>query len=289
MAASSTTNGHINGSASRKPTVLVVSGAWHVPQHYRLVSDGLRAQGFQVLDPCLPSNSNQTPLADLDDDITFLRHHAKSILDKGQDLLVLMHSYGGALGSYAFANLPTPATRQWRPDGGRLVSLMYMAAFIPLAGESLVQIFGGSLPPFLPLRRETGEVILSTEAAKKHFYQDCTEEQQQQAFALLVRHGIDAQFETPRRQEVLSDLGLASAEGLKGMTMAYSQERVEVCYIFCDVDAGLLLELQEMMVGRVKKLGVQVKEWHVMAGHSPFANKPEDIVKVVEEMGNSLK
>lgn len=296
MSASHTANGHVNGhpSSSGRPTILLVTGAWHVPEHYRLVSDGLRSQGFRVSVPRLPSNTNTketAQLADLDDDIAFIHGHAKQLLAEGQDLLVLMHSYGGVVGSYALSNMPTRATSTGNQGSGagRLLGLLYMTSFITLAGESLTDIFGGGLPPFLPLNKETGEVILSDECFNDHFYQDCTEEQRKQASALLVRHGIDAQFKPPRRKEVLVDLGVSEEDGALGrMTMAYAQEGVKVGYIFCDVDAGLPVHLQEMMVGRIKKLGVQVREWHVAAGHSPFYNKPEDIVEAVGEMAASL-
>lgn len=288
MASTNEVNGHFNGISPGKPTILVVTGAWHVPQHYTLVTDGLRSQGFNVSDPCLPSCSNQTPLADLDDDIAFIRRHAHKFIDEGEDLLVLMHSYGGVVGSYAFANFPTPATRQWSPTTGRLVSLMYMTGFVPLAGESLTAIFGGGLPPFLPLDKEAGDIILSKEVAKKHFYQDCTEKQQHQAIALFMRHGIDAQFQPPRREAVLADLNSAGPKPLEELRMAYSQDEVKVGYLYCDKDAGLPLALQEMMVGRVKKLGVKVEEWHTSAGHSPFVSKAEAVVVAVKEMASRL-
>lgn len=303
MSSSIAQNGHaINGHRSgNKPTILLITGAWHVPEHYHLISAGLRAHGFRVSVPHLPSNTNTNEaahLADLDDDIAFIRSHAKQLLAHGQDLLVLMHSYGGVVGSYAFANMPTRATStaatqngngQSVSGGGRLLGLLYITSFIPLAGESLAAIFGGALPPFLPMKEETGEVILSDVGFKDHFYQDCTEDQRKQASALLVRHGIDAQFQPPRRREVLADLGVSEDEGALGeLTMAYSQGGVQVGYVFCDVDAGLPLPVQEMMVGRLKKLGVQMKERHVGAGHSPFYNKPDDIVTAVGEMAAGL-
>jgi pimeloyl-ACP methyl ester carboxylesterase len=229
------------------------------------------------------------PPADLDDDIVFIRRHAKALIDDGQDLIVVLHSYGGVVGSYSFVDFPAPAAAD-HAVGGCLRAIVYMAAFMPLAGEGLndilLPIFGPPKgpPPFVQVDKERGLDVLPVEAAAEYFYQDCTKEEQQRAAALLTPQSSDAPQDAPKRSAVLTELGVTGPHALPELKMSYTRKGVQVVYLYCDLDAGLTLPLQEMMVGRVKKLGVDVYEKHIQAGHSPFSCKPSETAAAVHEM-----
>jgi hypothetical protein len=60
----------MNGSLIyKKPAILLITGAWHVPEHYAPLIALLRSYGYTVHCPLLPSNSQLQPPANLDDDI----------------------------------------------------------------------------------------------------------------------------------------------------------------------------------------------------------------------------
>ena len=55
----------------------------------------------------------------------------------------------------------------------------------------------------------------------------------------------------------------------------------EVGYLFCTEDAAIPLFAQEMMVEKARESGVEVREWRVKSGHSPFLSMPEKVAEVV--------
>ena len=55
-----------------------------------------------------------------------------------------------------------------------------------------------------------------------------------------------------------------------------------VTYLFCENDRGLPLEVQKMMVEKVKSQGVRVVEETCSAGHSPYLSMPDRVLEVVQ-------
>ena len=54
--------------------VLIITGAWQVPEHYGPAVSGLAARGIRVLCPRLPTNNNAYPPDKyLEDDVAFVR------------------------------------------------------------------------------------------------------------------------------------------------------------------------------------------------------------------------
>lgn len=82
---------------SQQPAVLIVHGAFHVPQHFDHLASLLRRAGYQVDVPALPSvGVEQDPGNALELDAGFLFDRLEELVGgKGRDVVVLMHSYGG--------------------------------------------------------------------------------------------------------------------------------------------------------------------------------------------------
>jgi pimeloyl-ACP methyl ester carboxylesterase len=132
-----------------KPTVLIIHGAWHHPAYFASVIDLLKAQGYDAVCPHLPTcNHDETPTKTLADDIALIRDTASTLADDGKEIIVLMHSYGGVVGTDALYGLST-SERVRQGFKGVLKRLVYMRAFIPHKGQSLSGIFGGGLPPYI--------------------------------------------------------------------------------------------------------------------------------------------
>lgn len=88
--------------ASKLPAVLLIGGGWHVPQSYRKLTEQLQSKGFEVQVPVLPStNQSRPPNADLNTDTEHVRSVAESLVNQSLDVVVLMHSYGGQIGTNA--------------------------------------------------------------------------------------------------------------------------------------------------------------------------------------------
>ncbi|KAL4798353.1 Alpha/beta hydrolase fold-1 [Aspergillus venezuelensis] len=121
------------------PTVILVHGAWHTPVNYASFIAALRAQGFPVHCPLLPScTESLQPKASLEDDIAAIRELALSLIAAGQRILMIMHSYGGAVGSEAVQGLAAPSPSPTPPGGdghgengsGGIIHLLYLCAYI---------------------------------------------------------------------------------------------------------------------------------------------------------------
>jgi pimeloyl-ACP methyl ester carboxylesterase len=104
--------------AEKKPTVVLVHGAFADSSSWNGVIERLRHDGYPVLAPA-------NPLRGLASDATYLRSFLKSV--KGPVVLA-GHSYGGAVMSQAAAGDPD------------VKALVYIAAFAPDKGESALEL-----------------------------------------------------------------------------------------------------------------------------------------------------
>lgn len=246
--------------ASSKPVIFLITGAWHIPYHYRLLANRLRHQGYIVHCPLLETNNNaKPPTKTLDDDVKQIRDMALTVLDASQDIVALMHSYGGVVGSNAFAGLGAAD----RKTGGHVRALVYMAAFIPFENESLAGIFGGGLPPWLT---PNDEGTIDIDNPHFHFYHDLLPEEQDDCASRLVAHPTVAQFEAMK------------------MPLTKSAWRtIPVMYLLCKDDKALPVEVQEMMIGRIEKdePGLIVDREYLPASHTPFISVPDRIMAVM--------
>ncbi len=111
-----------------KPTIVLVHGAWADSSSWALVIRRLRASGY-------PVHAIANPLQGLVSDTAYLSSYLATI--EGPVVLV-GHSYGGAL----ITNIDASAFD--------IRSLVYVAGFIPIKGETVGQLAAQSSPP-LPL------------------------------------------------------------------------------------------------------------------------------------------
>jgi len=129
-------------STSSTTVVLLVPGAWHAPDHYSQLLDGLKHEGFQTVSQRNPScdstNPHETSTAG---DASAIRHVILSQIDEGHDVVVAMHSYGGCPGAAAAHGL-SKTERQAAGRQGGVIGLIFICAFVANEGDSLI----GKLP-----------------------------------------------------------------------------------------------------------------------------------------------
>ncbi|MFF4734071.1 alpha/beta fold hydrolase [Streptomyces mirabilis] len=103
-----------------RPTIVLIHGAFADASSWSAVVERLQRQGHHAVAPALP-------LRGLTSDAAYIR----SVLDSIPGPIVLVgHSYGGAVISVAAANAP------------RVRALVYIAAFVPDIGESALELTG---------------------------------------------------------------------------------------------------------------------------------------------------
>lgn len=131
------------------PTIVLVQGSFQIPQVYARLVQGLVAQGYPTIHPQLPSCSNTDstsfPLVSLVDDALAIRTElTRQIEYEGRTVVLVMHSYGGLVGSEAAAEELSYAKRQAQGLPGGVIHLFFYSAFLLNEGQSVLSAFGES-------------------------------------------------------------------------------------------------------------------------------------------------
>lgn len=107
---------------------------------YEKFQSALEAQDHRVHIPALPTmNGARPPTADLYTDSEFVRSYVEGLVETGRDVVVLMHSYGGQVGTNCLVRLGAE-TRKRRGLTGGVTRLVYIAAFAATEGSSKVDV-----------------------------------------------------------------------------------------------------------------------------------------------------
>ncbi|KAF5688303.1 hypothetical protein FDENT_4880 [Fusarium denticulatum] len=208
--------------------VLLITGAWHVPDHYYKLIRELESHGIRVICECLPTNNNAVPPnKTIQDDINLIKDLVSKEIAAGTHLTVIAHSWGGMLASAALASFAVPPESK---EGG-VTDMIFVAAFVPSENDSLAGLFGGKLPPAL-VPQSDGTLVLTDPIHL--FYHDLPEEEAQWAKNTMVAHGTDVQYTPINNQKVACRV-------------------VPLTYIVCEKDQGLLSFFQEGMIEKVEE------------------------------------
>ncbi|PGH19379.1 hypothetical protein AJ80_04020 [Polytolypa hystricis UAMH7299] len=254
-----------------KPAIVVIPGAWHRPQHYRVLTDGLKKHGYEAIGVTLPSVDSSPPHASWDQDAEAVRQVILENLNAGKEVITIAHSFGGVSMSEAVKGLGKKAHEEQGLSGG-VVRLMYMCAMALPEGQTHV----GQIKPQTPEEEEIekkrqeyqeeyggmrftedGAMVLEKEAVRDVFYSRCD----------------------PKDVEEALDLLGTFPSGPLTVPATYAAYReIPSTYIVCENDAALPVSVQERMIAQGE--GV----FHVercQEGHSPFLSNPDFIVGCV--------
>lgn len=212
--------------------VVLVHGLYHRPEHFALVAEPLRTAGTEVVVPELHRGSLAADTAVVQEVVDSLP----------QPAIVLGHSYGGSVitGLHGVAHL------------------VYLAAFVPDAGESAAGLGGAS--PRLRAAIEPGpggSTGLHPDRAADTLYGDCPEPLAAWAVGLLR----------------------AQAPGCgRGVPERHGWRDTPSTYVVCARDLAIDPDLQREMASRC----ADVREWQT--GHSPFVGRPDLVVSLLQEL-----
>ena len=134
-----------------KPLVYILHGAWHGPSYFETVKGKLQARGYTMACPEQPSTGASPPTKTLYDDAAHVRAELELLIEHGQEVVLVMHSYGGMVGTQAAAGLGK-AERTQRGLSGGIVRLFYACSFLLPLGSDLCNSLGGSFPPWIKKR-----------------------------------------------------------------------------------------------------------------------------------------
>lgn len=136
---------------SIQPLIVLVPGAWTPPPtaYHKLVSLLEEAPyHFIVHSPALASNNGATPPNSFEADVEAVRSAIEPLVTAGNDVVLVMHSYGGVVGSSSIAGL-TKKHCQAKGLSGGISHLFYISAYMLVKGQSAWDILvkaGGDTP-----------------------------------------------------------------------------------------------------------------------------------------------
>lgn len=147
-------------SIMSKPTIVLVTGAFHVESVMDVLGAQLQQAGYNTRTKGLVT-ANGPGLSVKDDTTALLDLLQPLIVNQGKDIVLYLHSYAGFPGSAAIGGL-SKKERTAKGQQGGIVGLIYQSAFIPQQGDTLVKMIGGSYAPWQsPDVRPSSSTILN--------------------------------------------------------------------------------------------------------------------------------
>jgi pimeloyl-ACP methyl ester carboxylesterase len=223
------------------PSVLVVPGAWHKPDHFRFLVDELTKIDVHTSALTLTSSGDDpAALRDMYADADVIARAAAAI---DGPVVVVAHSYGGVPTTQAF------------PQAGNVSRIIYLAAFQLPAGESLVGSEGGALMPWSRRLRQEGigdyvEVVTPMTA----FYNDVEAE--------TARCAVD-------------ELGFQSYSSMTQQLTVTAWRTIPSTYVICEADNAIPVAAQEVMAARANEV------MRMPTSHSPFLSQPAALARLI--------
>jgi alpha-beta hydrolase superfamily lysophospholipase len=80
-------------------TFVLVPGAWHLASALDPIAKPLSAAGYTVKMVDLPGCGAEPPLSEFGPDVEAISKAIAEEADRGQDVVLFMHSYGGVVGT----------------------------------------------------------------------------------------------------------------------------------------------------------------------------------------------
>jgi Alpha/beta hydrolase family len=196
------------------PSLLIVPGAWHVPDHYRPLVDELSGIDVHVV-TLTSTGKDPGALGDMHADAEAIAHAAAAM---DGPVVVLAHSYGGIPTTQAF------------PYATNVRRLIYLAAFQLDAGESLTSIQRGALMPWSRRHQRAGiGDYVEAMTPMTVFYND---------------------VEIVTAQYAASQLGYQSYASMQQQLTEAAWRSIPSTYIICDCDNAVPVAVQESFAER---------------------------------------
>ncbi|KAF2101692.1 alpha/beta-hydrolase [Rhizodiscina lignyota] len=247
--------------SSPKPTIAFSPGAWHDPACLQPITSILSSHGYKTHPVSLPSIGcdlrGEPPPQSWDVDVDAIRAALLSHLYQGEDVVLVVHSYSGTVGSEAVRGL---TKKDWEGSGvrrGGVVAMVYMCAVVIPLGAWVWQRNGGK-----PLQAERTIIegdLSYVRDTEPWFYNECSLELQAEAKKHLRSHAWKA-FMSPLTYEAFRHLPST--------------------YLMCENDQAVKIEIQEAIVAANPEC------WKIErcdGDHSPFLSRPEFTVGVIRK------
>ncbi|KAI0438672.1 alpha/beta-hydrolase [Xylaria telfairii] len=253
-------------AADTKPTLFIIHGGWHTPDSYKKLTSSLETRGYEVHVPRLPStNGSRPPNADLVTDSLLVRSYVESLIRAGRTVVVIMHSYGGQVGTNSLYGLGLEARAKQGLPGG-ISHLIYMTAYAVPEGNAMmdkVKEFGNE--DLVPL-------VFDFADDKTCLFRDPK--------GLMIGPGVsDAEVD-----EYLTTFVRWNGNGMYQASEHAAWRDIPTSYIYTTTDMTVPLAYQQNIVEGLEKAGRKVQTFTLETGHCPNLTATEDVVEIVEKV-----
>lgn len=258
--------------ADSKPTVVIIGGAFHTPASYSRLTSALRASGFEVHVPRLPTcNEARPPNADFTDDTKSIRSYVESLVFAERTVVTIGHSYGGQVMSNALYGLGLEARSSQGLKGG-VSNLIYMAGYI--------------LPEGISTYDKSKEFSKLEDA---HLVFDMAEDN-----TMVLRDApLMLGLRDPRTKETeigdyVKSLCRWHAKGMMQPIERSAWREIPVVYIQATSDLLIPIAEQQKMLGSVEKAlentGRKVQTFTLESGHCPHFSATQGVVDAINKV-----
>ncbi|KAI9687993.1 MAG: hypothetical protein M1820_010355 [Bogoriella megaspora] len=253
-------------ASHNKPEVVLVGGGWHIPESYAKLTNALEAAGYTVHVPFLPSmNGARPPNANLATDTGVVRELVEKLVEEERYAVVIMHSYGGQVGTNALVGLGADS-REKKGKRGGVKHLIYMTASALPEGDSMITKV-----------KEFGHEHLMPVAFDFADDGTCVSRDPK---TLIVGPGVSDK----EVDEYVSTFRLFNGKSMYEPISNSAWREIPLTYIYTTEDMTLPYEYQKSMVENVRKDGIDVDTVELNTGHCPNLTKTKEVVDVVNDV-----
>ncbi|KAJ5579809.1 uncharacterized protein N7459_005794 [Penicillium hispanicum] len=238
-----------------KPTLILAPGAWYPPTAFDPLIE--RLDGYTCHKIAFPSVQQATTVTDLQPDIASVRARVEQEAAAGRDVVVVSHSWSGLPVNSALDGLGK-AEREAAGQQGGVTKLVFLSAFIPDVGESLIGAFGGTPPDWYVRDEENGTVSPSDPHAL--FFHDVPDGAR---WASTLRPHSWATKNSP------------------ASSAAYMA--IPAAYLMCEEDRAIPLVVQQGMVERARQKGAQIETETIGTAHTPWLVQPDEVAAYIRK------
>ena len=241
-----------SATASPKPDIVLVHGAWEEANIWQAVTPLLKKDGYRVVTVTLPGR----PSSPLSPDKVSLDLYRDTILgaigNPAQPVVLVGHSFGG---------ITISVTAEAAPQ--KIRTLVYVAAYLPKDGQSLLDLGNSDkdskIGPHLQIMKDKGIAAVEYAARADLFCLDCNDQFREEIPNLIVDEPL-APLVTPVH------------------LTADRFGTVDKVYIYTAKDRVVSPSLQAIMVAATPVR----KEITIDTGHTPFLTDPHGLAQDIE-------
>lgn len=123
---------------------MIVPGSFSGPDLYAKLVQQISAHGYDVQYVDIPSigRRGRASPATMYDDAAYVQAFTTKLADEGKDIVLVMHSYGGVVGTESSRGL-IKSHRETSGKPGGIIGLCYIAAVVLEVGQSMLTFNSG--------------------------------------------------------------------------------------------------------------------------------------------------